>query len=137
MNDLLLDTCAIIWLGQGEQIAPQARNELRARQGTPTRIWASPFSAWEIGALVSRNRLRLPDTPDAWFRKFLAKGRVGLTDLSPTILMSSWTLPALPPNDPADRIVLATARALGLTIMTRDRKILDYAEQGHAQSLPC
>jgi PIN domain nuclease of toxin-antitoxin system len=45
--------------------------------------------------------------------------------------------PGAPPRDPADRIVIATARALGLQLVTRDRAILAYADAGHVAAIPC
>ena len=52
-------------------------------------------------------------------------------------LVESSFLPGAPPRDPADRIILAAARSSGLQIVTRDRAILSYAEQGHAWALEC
>ena len=91
----------------------------------------------EIGLLVSRNRLSLGTTPQRWFARILAMPNVHLAELSPDILMASSFLPGKPPRDPADRILLATARDLGATLVTRDRLLLKYGEDGHASTLPC
>jgi PIN domain nuclease of toxin-antitoxin system len=52
-------------------------------------------------------------------------------------LIDSSFLPGTPPRDPADRIIAATARDHGCTLITRDRVLIDYAEQGHIRVLEC
>jgi PIN domain nuclease of toxin-antitoxin system len=58
-------------------------------------------------------------------------------DLTIDLLANSCTLPGEPPNDPADRIIIATARESGLVIVTRDSAILSYSQAGHVQTLAC
>ena len=60
-----------------------------------------------------------------------------LAEMSPDILIASSFLPGKPPRDPADRILLATARDLGATLVTRDRAILAYGESGQVSTLAC
>jgi PIN domain nuclease of toxin-antitoxin system len=57
--------------------------------------------------------------------------------LTPKILLDSTALPGSPPADPADRIIAATARVQGFVIVTRDRKLLDYAREGHIRAIAC
>lgn len=137
MSQLLLDTCVVLWLGNGDKIAPAAMEKLNQNHAENTPVYVSPFSAWEIGNLVSLNRLRLSQPPDKWFDNFRAYGNVELAALTPDMLVASSFLPDIQHKDPADRIIIATARAHGLTIITRDQKILDYAEQGHVNALKC
>ena len=54
-----------------------------------------------------------------------------------SVLVASTTLPGTPPNDPADRIIIATARAFGYVLATRDAKILEYGAQGHVRVVAC
>jgi PIN domain nuclease of toxin-antitoxin system len=136
MSPLLLDTNAAIWLSRGELRASVAEKlHEGARSGVVT--YLSPITAWETGLLVSRNRLSLGATPQRWFERLLAVPGVRLTALSPEILIASSFLPGRPPNDPADRILLATARDLGATLVTRDRAILAYGESGQVSTLAC
>ena len=137
MSPLLLDTCAVLWLGNGDKIAPAAMEKINQSHVENTPVFVSPFSAWEIGNLVSLNRLRLSQPPDTWFENFRVNGKVDLAALTPDMLVASSFLPDIQHKDPADRILIATARAHGLTIITRDQKILDYAEQGHVNALRC
>jgi PIN domain nuclease of toxin-antitoxin system len=62
---------------------------------------------------------------------------VRLADLSPELLIASSYLPGKPPKDPMDRIIAATARELGATLITRDRTLLAYGKQGHIAVVEC
>ena len=75
--------------------------------------------------------------PKAWFARLIAQPEVELAELSPEIFTDASFLPGNIHNDPADRIIIATARALDLTIVTRDRLILDYGKAGHVRVLAC
>jgi PIN domain nuclease of toxin-antitoxin system len=134
---VLLDTCALLWLGNGEPISDEARAVLDEtwRAGLAPRV--SPMSAWEIGMLESRGRLSITSPADRWWRRACEMMRLTVCDLSPDILLHASALPGEPPRDPADRIIIATARQLGLTLMTRDRRALDYAEAGHVLAVAC
>jgi PIN domain nuclease of toxin-antitoxin system len=68
---------------------------------------------------------------------FLAYPGVRLTLLSPEIAIESSFLPPPMHGDPADRLLIATARALGIPIVTRDRRILNYAAAGFVAAVPC
>jgi PIN domain nuclease of toxin-antitoxin system len=57
--------------------------------------------------------------------------------MSPDVLIASSFLPGKPPRDPADRIIAATARDLGATLITRDRALLGYGNQGHLSVAGC
>jgi PIN domain nuclease of toxin-antitoxin system len=136
MSPLLLDTNAAIWLSRDElKAAASEKLDEAARTGVAT--YLSPITAWEVGQLVSRNRLRLGVTPQRWFARILAMPNVHLAELSPEILIASSFLPGEPPRDPADRILLATARDLGATLITRDRWLLKYGEDGQVSTIAC
>lgn len=134
---LLLDTCAVIWMGEDAPIAPAAVAAMDAAETNGTPVLISPISAWERGMLVSKGRLRSPLSPKAWFDRILGVGGIKLAPLSPDILADASFLPEPLHRDPADRIIIATARALDLTIVTRDKLILDYAAQGHVRVIAC
>ena len=137
MSPILLDTCALIWLVQDEQLAPSSVDELRTAHERGTYVFLSPISAWEVGLLVSRGRLRLLMSPQSWFSHASEAPGVKLAGMSPDLLIASSFLPGKPPRDPADRIIAATARDLGATLMTRDKVLLDYGKQGHVNVLRC
>jgi PIN domain nuclease of toxin-antitoxin system len=133
----LLDTCAVIFITEDETLKASAVDALDAahRAGAPTYI--SPITAWEVGLLAARKRVQLVTTPQRWFARLFEFPNMRLADLSPDLLIASSFLPGTPPRDPADRIILATARDLGCTLITRDRALLDYGEQGHARVMGC
>lgn len=133
---VLLDTCTIFWVNDDKAMTPESLGllERAARAG---QVFASPISAWEIGMLTAKRRLALTMPVMSWFDQFLARSKVRLTELSPQILVASTELPEGGPRDPADQILTATARTLNLTLVTRDRRILTYAEQGHLRAAAC
>jgi PIN domain nuclease of toxin-antitoxin system len=134
---LLLDTHAAVWIAEDQPLATGAVEAIDAAYRAGSTVFVSAITAWEIGLLVSRNRLSLVARPERWFQRLLAIPGVRLADLSPDILIASSFLPGTPPRDPADRIILATARDLGATLITRDRLLLKYGEDGQVSTIPC
>jgi len=137
MSALLLDTCALLWLAADEPIAEPAVAAIDAAYRADETVWVSPISAWEIGLLTARGRIALSTSPQAWFRRAVTRAGVALCALDPETLIDSSFLPGAPPRDPADRIVIATARALGLQLVTRDQTILAYGAAGHVAAIAC
>jgi PIN domain nuclease of toxin-antitoxin system len=99
-------------------------------------VFVSPISAWEIAMLVAGCRLALSAEPEVWFRALLDAG-IGLAPLTPEVLSRSSFLPGEIHGDPADRILASTARMFDYRLMTRDRRLLDYAAEGHIHALAC
>ncbi len=88
--------------------------------------------------MLSRNgRLTSKIAPLTLFQDFVAADGFTTADLPPAVLVGSSYLPGDFHNDPADRIIVATARALDLTVVTSDRLILEYAARGHVRALAC
>jgi PIN domain nuclease of toxin-antitoxin system len=137
MQPLLLDTCAVIWIAENEKLAPAAVEALNEANDAGVDVYISPITAWEIGMLASRDRLKLLITPQRWFARLFEAGGVKLSEMPPDLLIAASFLPGTPPRDPADRIIIATARDHGCTLITRDRLLLEYAEQGHVSVLAC
>lgn len=134
---LLLDTCAAIWITDDAKLAESGIAALAAARDADEPIFVSPVTALEIGRLMSTGRVASPLPPKAWFGQLLSGPKAELADLTPDMLIDASYLPGQPPADPMDRILLATARELGLTILTRDRPILAYADAGHVQAVGC
>lgn len=135
---MLLDTCAAIWVGNRDRIAPAALQAIRAAAAR-IELLVSPVTGWEIGLATTRrgNPLILLPTPQAWLADLLARPGVRLTPLEPHVALSACYLPGLLHGDPADRLLIASARELGVPLVTRDRRILDYAAQGHVEAIAC
>ena len=136
-DPVLLDTCAALWLAGGEVMSDGSMATMRAAYEANVGIYVSPFSAWEIGTLVTKGRMKFAVSPEAWFENLLNLPGVRLAELTPKILLASTSLPGTPPADPADRIIAATARICGHVVVTRDRKLLDYARKGHLRVQAC
>ncbi|WP_139487436.1 type II toxin-antitoxin system VapC family toxin [Bradyrhizobium ivorense] len=134
---LLLDTHAAIWIAEDQRITSEAKEAIEAVYRADGTVYVSAITAWEIGMLVARNRLGLSMRPERWFQQLLAVEGVQLAELSPDVLIASSFLPGEPPRDPADRIILATARELGATLITRDRLMLKYGEDGQVSTIAC
>jgi len=136
-DSILLDTSAAIWLMGGEPISLESRQAIRGAAKAHVGIYVSPFTSWEIGTLIAKQRLQLTLSPEIWFEQLLAMPGVRLAQLTPKILLHSTALPGSPPADPADRIIAATARIGGHVIVTRDKKLLNYAREGHIRAVAC
>ena len=137
MQPLLLDTHAAIWITRNERLAPQAEEAVNAAHRAEGAVFVSPITAWEVGLLVARQRLNLLMTPESWFRRLLGVPGVRLADMSPELLIAASFLPGRPPRDPADRIIIATARDLGAALITRDRALLAYGADGYISVVAC
>ena len=138
---VLLDTCAIIWLANGDPLAPSAIAAI-LHAGQSGGVFVSPVSAWEVG-LLSRPKPGgnagmqfLPD-PKTWFGRVMAGPGIKEAAMTPDILIDASFLPGDLHGDPGDRMIISTARHLGMSIVTRDRRIIEYAGDGHVGVITC
>ena len=137
MSFLLLDTCALLFITMNEPEAGKVKSTMLKAYEAGELVYVSPISAWEIGLLVSTGRLNLSMPPNRWFDNVMRKPGIALAALSTDVLIAASFLPEMPVRDPADRILVATAREYDFTLVTRDRKLLAYADRGHIQALGC
>ena len=137
MPVFLLDTCAVIWIANGEVLREPAAGALEDAPAHGGGVFVSPMSAWEIAMLVAKGKIAISISPVVWFERFCALPGVTLAKLPPEVLIASCALPGTPPADPVDRILAATARAFGYTLVTRDRHLLTYGEHGHVGAMAC
>lgn len=121
---LLLDTHMWLWwlLGQPELKAKErdTLDEL-AEAGTPPGL--SAISLWETQMLVAKGRLKIDSPLTHWLHTASAPGAITVLPLDVDVIVALDDLPATFHGDPADRIIVATARAYGLPLATRDRNI--------------
>ena len=134
---VLLDTCAAIWLMNGDRMSAQSRASVVAAQTANLGVYVSPMTAWEIAILVSKNKLQLSLSPEAWFDALLGFTGVRLAALLPRVLIASAGLPGAAPRDPVDRIIAATGRTFGYAIVTRNGDLSRYARAGHIEAIEC
>lgn len=120
---VLLDTHAILWWqAESDRLSTGTRERIAAA-GT---VLVSPVSCWEIAMLVGKERVRLDRPTAAWVRDLLATDGIDLAPLTPGIAVAAAELPGFH-GDPADRFLYATARVLGVPLLTKDRRLGDYA----------
>ena len=122
-ENLILDTCALIWLAN----EPECLSESQTRaMSAASQISISSISCAEIACLVERERLQLDRHWKHWFDHFTQSNGIRILDVDYHSLTEAFSLPAPFHRDPCDRIIVGTARRHALTIITGDRKILEY-----------
>lgn len=133
---LLLDTNVCIWWVDGDlESDAEAMLAESFNAGSPT--FVSPITALEVATLLRKGRFKTNLPPHRWFEHLMALPGVALAPMPPEILIASQLLPGDIHKDPADRIIAATAREYGYTLMTRDRALLSYAREGHLSAVEC
>ncbi len=122
MKDLLLDTCALIWIA----VSPERFSKLALRklEQSPT-LYASAVSAWEIAFKWRTGKLVLPVPPEDFIGR--VKGKYGIVMLSveEETMMKAASLPLIH-RDPADRFIISTALLRSLDVVTGDRRFAQY-----------
>jgi PIN domain nuclease of toxin-antitoxin system len=122
---ILLDTHAWWWcLAEPENLSGNAVAMIRGAK-TDERFIAS-ISIWEFAMMVAKKKIELKISPAKWLSRAIDASGITVIDLSPDIAIDSCNLPGIFHKDPADRIVVASARIHNLTLLTKDKKILDY-----------
>jgi PIN domain nuclease of toxin-antitoxin system len=120
---MLLDTCTLIWLsGNRKELSLVARQLIAANAGS---LYISAISAWEIAVKSSTGKLVLPTPVDDWYHDVLIHHGIEEIPVTGKHGIASAELPRLH-SDPADRIIIATALAEGLTLLTPDPTIRQY-----------
>ena len=134
---ILLDTCAALWIMENDWLRPEAVAAIDEAYDRNERVRVSPITGWEIGLSAARGRFRSRYTPQRWLEALLERPEIAVAEMPPHVLLESSTLPGNLNRDPADRIIAATAREFGYTVMTRDKALLDYGREGHLSVLEC
>lgn len=134
---LLLDTHAWLWLVRGERRLAADTLEAVFEAAGRAQLYLSVMSIWEVALMERKGRLILENPCLRWVGEALSRSGAEPIPLSVEIAIESHNLPGPFHDDPADRIIAATARVEGMTLVTRDRQLLVYAEQGHLGALAC
>ncbi len=132
---LLLDTHALVWLMEGSRLlspAARRRAEEAAQDGL---LRVSAISLWEIATLESKGRLSFGRECQAWIDEMLGSPGLQLAPLTAEVAVQSTRLPGEIHGDPADRILVATARSIRAILLTADAKLLAYAKTGHLSAV--
>ena len=122
----LMDTHVWVWWHVAPEKLSARVRETITDLGRADRLALSAISVWEVAKLAEKNRLRFGIGIDAWVRQALDMSRLRLFPLSPEVSIESTRLPSPFHSDPADQIIVASARQFDATILTADRLILAY-----------
>ena len=124
---ILLDTHAWVWwVGRPKLLSPAARRRIdeAVEEGG---VGVSAMSCWEVSLLVRRGRLELTMDIEDWIARSEALPFLDFLPVDHHVAVRSNNLPGKLHDDPADRIIVATAQVHGLTLITKDRRLRRYA----------
>ena len=123
----LLDTHVLVWWIDALHRLSTAQREVVASADAESPLLVSDISLWEVAMLQSLGRIRLGIPLRDWLDKAVAPPLVRRCGISPAIAAEVAGFPDSFQRDPADRILVATSRVLGATLLTRARRIVDAA----------
>jgi len=123
VKEVLLDTHVWIWVSVEDKRSLSGKADRLLRQAKQK--WISAISCWELAKLLEKKRISFSIPLVTWMRRSLNELSINIADLSPEIAVESTQLKDFH-NDPADQIIAATSRVLGMPLLTSDRRILDY-----------
>ena len=121
---VVLDTCAILWaVSEPEVLTEKSRSVLISES---TEVLVSPISCAEIACAVERQRILLDRHWRLWFRHFVELNQWTVVPIGLSVIEEAYSLPEYTRRDPADRIIVATARKQDCAVITADREIIEY-----------
>lgn len=128
----LLDTHAWLWwVTEDRRLSRKARATIERRQKQQA-LWLSLISVWELAKEVEKGHLVLDRPVDDWLDLATAMPGLHMAELTRGILVESCRLPPPFPGDPADQMIVATARYHGAVLITKDDRIREYS---HVRSI--
>ena len=128
----VLDTHAWIWWNMHPQkLSGKVRSLLSSPKGYEE-LLLSAISPWEFSKLLEKERIGISCNPEEWIAEALDMPKLRLIPLSPFLAYRSTSLPQPFSGDPADQIIVATAREENATVLTKDKDIRKYK---HVRSL--
>jgi PIN domain nuclease of toxin-antitoxin system len=134
-RSLLLDTHVWIWfMLASDELAVSGRDVIN-RAAAAGRLRIAAISLWETTLLASGGRIVLGRPLVQWMTQAVSAPGLAIEPLLPQVAVEAYSLPDRFHRDPADRLIVATARVANATLMTRDRRILDYASRGHLTAI--
>ena len=129
---ILLDTHTILWWIDGSAKLSRRAKAVIEKEHHEAGILISSISIWEIALLIKKERVQLTMDVGSWLARVESLSYIRFVPIDNVVAVKSVMLPQPFHNDPADRIIVATAREYGATLVTSDEKIRKYP---HVQSL--
>ena len=123
---IVLDTHIWVWWVHGDERLTRTQTEVIEVNEADV-IGVSAISCWEIAKLVERGRLEVSCSLEEWFEDALSYPGIHLLELTPEIAIESTQLPGEFHRDPADQMIVATARVYGCPLVTSDGRLLEYS----------
>jgi PIN domain nuclease of toxin-antitoxin system len=132
---LLLDTHVWLWFMLADAELAISKQNLINRAAALGQLRIAAISIWEAALLASRGRVVLGRPLAQWMTEAVSAPGLSIEPLSLQVAVEGCCLPEVLHRDPADRLIVATARVANASLMTRDRRILDYAARGHLSAI--
>ena len=134
-SSIILDTHVLLWvLLEPERISKNLKQKIISAQQS-RRLFISSISLWEVAMLSQKKRLNVYEPIKDFLKAIVALDGILVKEISADVASESVLLLDDFHGDPADRIIVATARVAGATLLTRDQKILSWAKNGHVKCL--
>lgn len=123
---ILLDTHVLVWWASDKKkLSREAAKSITDAQKHSS-LAVSAISIWELAILLMKGKLVVTIPPEEWLRQIEAIDGLQIISVDAAIAKNSVFLPGVLHQDPADHIIIATARAVGIPLLTADKKIRDY-----------
>jgi PIN domain nuclease of toxin-antitoxin system len=132
---LLLDTHVWLWYAEGVTERLRATSVRKLDAARADGLVVSAISVWEIGVLSAKGRIQLSVPLRGWIERALRAPGIRFAPLDAAAAAESTLLPGQPRGDPADRMLIATARTQNIPIATRDADILEYGKLGFVRTV--
>ena len=134
---ILLDTHYFLWMMEGHEKVSKNPSLLKeiSKRIAMREILVSEISLWEIAMLQSKGRIQISEPLESWLEKSINAPGIRAINLSPKIIAESLNLPGDFHSDPSDRLIVASARVYGATLVTQDQQIKKYGKNGYIKVL--
>lgn len=133
IDKLLLDTHVLIWYLEGIKLSDDQVKEIEKARNN-NELYISAISIWEISLLVAKEKIVLSISINEWLSRVRLIRGLKILDLSLDILVESCNLMHYTHKDPADRMIISSARDINAHLLTYDEKILDYSSKGYLRT---
>lgn len=123
---ILLDTHVLVWWVSDKKKLSRGAIKAIVDAQKHGGLAVSAISIWELAMLLTKGRLVITMVPEEWLERIETTDGLQILSVDSAIARNSVYLPGNLHDDPADRIIIATARAIGIPLVTADKKIRDY-----------
>ena len=124
---IVIDTHVLVWwVSESGTLSTAAKRAIKNATKSGSEVLISSISAWEIAMLVEKGRLVLSMDVERWLDEVAQIDGVRFVPVDNEIGIKSAVLPGTFHKDPADRMIVATARKLAVPLVTADEKIIRY-----------